>query len=404
MKITWRSLLPVSFFTLCVNQLFSLQVGAGTLLWQYQSSFEAGFDLTLKDQRKIAGFELQSEFHFPLALPVEGLPYTYGLDALTKTESLTIVQNLVKDRRNLSSVMQRLWLVSDRFSIGIRRFESFTDSNSMLILGNPLYDPGLPFISSQAMIENQSGGIYKSAISHSSMTIMKYSFTPFKGSPVYLLQEMAIRPMIYIDFLYQNTPQNYGGGLEIKTGGMRRVNWSIGFLLSSFYAKHKDSNIFQSSIGAWFSFFDFGSEIGLLVKNRNHPGSVFMSSLYASRAEVSVKESDSMQGGLYLGLGPKSGEKQGISTRLYFYANPHFSSVFAYYFYSLDEVEVRFGYQKDQIRELADLNLNNNLNSYLALEVDTNLIEDRFILKVQARYSWYYGSLLRSEVSLVFYF
>lgn len=181
---------------------------------------------------------------------------------------------------------------------------------------------------------------------------------PFIESPVYILQDFVLRPLVYVD-----TPQlhtfHYGSGLEMQTGGYRKGQFQFGTVSSVFLAnlaqftKNEHKTMGRLTTGIWMLLWTWGIEGGLIHSSQGDFSGPLLSPLYMYVRKNAPE--NGAKNGFYFGLLPGQYSSQGLKIRWEAFMGSEATSNIRFSWQSEGNVAMRIGYLRENMDHIADL-------------------------------------------------
>ena len=407
-SVVLRKRIQVIFFLAFSFRAWAGTIDIGSRLVQARDSYETAIHLGYTGSADFKGIHSSYRFETPVFMPfTSSAPFIPGIRLFVPTfDSGATPTSALADKEYLVSIVQEFQVDTGKLSAGVRhhRFKPIASEN--IIWGNLYYDRTFPWLIPHGFVEFEKGAVHTSSINHPSFTEAHYEFRPFEGHGTYLLNELTIMPVAWVDFLYQASPQHYGGGLDIRTGGIRKSAWAFGFLASAAVINRPDSGILhQEQIGAWLELWDVSLASAFIVKSENHPTGVYLSPLLVTRREITFSGSSSITPGMFFEIGPRAGAKNGFKARIYFYSGTQATaSLYLYYFHETKIFKIETGWLREDIYELGHFSHNTNPHSFLNFDLSIDIVPEKLSFKWQTYLNWYQAGHIRSNIMALFRF
>ena len=386
------------------KQAITFQVGPG--LWQQNTDFLATAELGLYSDFEI---EPNQKIHYHFYLPVffsqADAPFVPGQNLIKEDNTSSNGMSFLREKRYTALFVPELYWQSLDLKVGVVNKAPAGVGYGLIVWGNPARNGPTPYLNSRFTAELANGGYFSSDTTKPVFHLMHYTFRPFTNSPRYLLNELSITPIVYVDFYDKQSPQAYGSGIELKTGAFRRPNWAFGSISAfNFSAREEVSGqvtMYQANTGLWFSFWVLEFAAGFIGQSENHPHGPYLSDLYAGRTLLELGSSSKMVTGNFLDLSTNPEYAFGFKGRAAIYYETSSSlSLHAWAFYKDDDDEVRIGFMKENIKIYRQLNRHHADDAFIEFMLKSKLIQKAIDLNWQTYLSWYGTAQARSKLWL----
>lgn len=391
---------------ICSHNVLPVQMKTGTALWQKDEIYLNAVELSISNKWILAGNQtLSAGLYLPVVLPFEKNAAIPGVkDGFTQqnTGAFTELEQ-----------QEFLWVMADfleyrhpMFSFGWGRYEPSPDLFNQVISGNPFYLAHAPFLTKNIYGKWAGGEIINSSAYHSSMTMIRHHFDPWQMHSAYFLEEFEFTVTGVTDFNYAKSPVTAGGGLEIKTGGVRQLTWAMGFLASAGYYQvgtdtlPLEQSIYRATTGLWLSFWEYSLTTGAIVQNNFHPFGPYLSALYPGRKTLTQTSPEPTIPGVFLGFGPPEGETNGLFAQVeYYYTDMAVWSYRIWYAVTTQSVTFKPGIVKENSTSYTDFNRHHNNDTFISFCITADIISDLVQFDWQSYFNTYENnSSLKSHI------
>lgn len=386
----------------------TFQLGPG--LWQQSTDFLATAEFGLYSDIELGPSQkIHYHFYLPVFFSQADSPFVLGQNIISEDNSSTNGVSFLRQKRYAALYLPEFYWQSLNLKLGIINKSPAGLGYGLIVWGNPARNGPTPYLNSRLAIDFANGGYYSSDTTKPVFHLAHYTLRPFTDSQRYLLSELAITPLVYVDFLDKQSPQDYGGGLEIKTGGFRQANWAFGSISSFNYSMREEASgpvqLYRANAGLWFSFWVLEFAAGFLGQSENHPHGPYLSDLYVGRTLIELGNSNKIVTGNFLDLSTNPEYAFGFKGRASVYYEASSSlSLHAWAYYKDDDDEVRIGFMKENIKIYRQLNRHHADDAFIEFMLQSKLIQKAINLNWQTYLSWYGTAQVRSKlwVSLLF--
>ncbi|MDH5717833.1 MAG: hypothetical protein OEZ22_09365 [Spirochaetia bacterium] len=396
------------FFILAFKNTPALSIGAGTSLWQQSHKLYQGLDFFIMDNLHYKEHQFSFELHAPIIFGSE--PKNYIIPGhYTNFENRF---DFLSDKKYLPLHLPLLTYKKNNTEAGIKRVFISKEGKKLIIYGGPLFNSQSPYIGSQLFFENPVTAVYTSALTKPSFIMNLTEMNFFKDVNQSVLKNMNFVFLGWMDFLSEKEPQNYGTGIEIKTGAPRFLFIKPGLLFSTEVIRVKKistsseyNNSYRLTSGFFLDNDDYDIDFAVTYNEKSHPLGPYISYLYPMRKKNDLFEYENNFSGFLFQISEPKAKTNGfhLAVEYFFLLKPIFS-LRTDYFLRHETTEFVIAFIRENIENIEDLNNLYSKNSFFCIELNSYLIKNFVRIKWATYLNWHQGSSLRSYISTVLIF
>lgn len=399
----------------------STALSFGPSLWNYSGSFIGAWEMRLDGTFEFGGSgRLEWGLYAPVLLQESYKPALPGITAVSSQKEYGWVSE-TEDPIYALIYLEKLQIAFGPFLAAIdhdaqRAQEAVSakayDSQS-LYWGNPFLGPGGAFLSRYPVVEFHNAKVVVSdLLSDSKLVMAKGALRPFQQRRTYLLRDMKVNPMAWSDVI-NNASSDYGGGLDIQTGGFQGDMLLSGALFSG--------HLFQSQFlseelsarfmaGLWASFPKVGGRVAYVNKSGGHPPAYYLSQLYAIRKENALAsgtpqlwDGEGRRHGVMAGLNQGFATFAGFSLEAEIYPEDiPIGTLRLRYRIQKENATLSFYYLRENIRGASDLDSYRDEDCHIGFTTITAIVPETLFFQGDLYSGWQGGApSLQARIAFV---